>query len=45
MGIWQACKEAMKRWLAKLAESNKEQFGGVPPDCCRKESHVEGGKR
>jgi hypothetical protein len=28
-------RKAFNRWLEKLAESNKEQFGSDRPDCCQ----------
>jgi hypothetical protein len=28
-------REAFNRWLRKLAESNREQFGSDRPDCCQ----------
>ena len=45
MKIRQAIRGAVRRWLEKLAKSNREQFGGVPPDCCKQDALEKGAKR
>ena len=44
MRVWQAVRTAVNRWLQKLAKSNREQFDGAAPDCCRTKSRMQGGK-
>ena len=45
MKVWQAIRNAVKQWLANLAKSNREQFGGQPPDCCKTNPPERGAKR
>ena len=33
-------KAAMKKWLNRLAQENKKQFGSGVPDCCKMNSQV-----
>lgn len=45
MTLWRTIKDTVARWLQKLAESNRRQFGGRPPDCCGGRQARQGGKQ
>ncbi|MEE1114147.1 MAG: LDCC motif putative metal-binding protein [Eubacterium sp.] len=35
MSVFSSIKEAWDAWLARMAKSNQEAFGGETPDCCK----------
>ena len=34
MNLFKRIRNTIKRWLERLGEANREQFGDSPPDCC-----------